>query len=67
MKRYTLPRDTYYGRGSINALKDLEGKKTIVEVGGGSMKKFGFLDKVVENLKAAKIEVELFENVESDP
>lgn len=31
------------------------------------MKRFGFLDKVVANLKEAGMEVELFENVEPDP
>ncbi|WP_054252727.1 iron-containing alcohol dehydrogenase [Neofamilia massiliensis] len=67
MKRYTLPRDTYYGPGALDALKDLHGEKAIVVVGGGSMKKFGFLDKVVANLKEAGMEVELFENVEPDP
>lgn len=36
-------------------------------LGGGSMKKFGFVDKVVANLNEAGIEVELFENVEPDP
>lgn len=67
MKRYTLPRDTYYGRGAIDALKELEGKKAIIVVGGGSMKKFGFLDKIENNLKEAGMEVKLFENVEPDP
>ena len=38
MKRYTLPRDTYYGPGALDALKDLHGEKAIVVVGGGSMK-----------------------------
>jgi alcohol dehydrogenase class IV len=31
------------------------------------MKRFGFLDKVVANLKEAGMEVELFEGIESDP
>ena len=46
MSRFTLPRDIYYGKGSIDELKNLKGKKAIVVVGGGSMKRFGFLDKV---------------------
>lgn len=56
MARFTLPRDIYFGKGTIDELKNLTGKKAIVVVGGGSMKRFGFLDKVVENLKAAGIE-----------
>ena len=39
----------------------------MVCVGGGSMKRFGFLDKVVAYLKEAGMEVELFEGIEPDP
>ena len=67
MMRFTLPRDMYYGNGAVDVLKTIKGKKAIVVVGGGSMKRFGFLDKVVNNLKEAGIEVQLFEGVEPDP
>ena len=67
MARFTLPRDLYHGKGSLDELKNLKGKKAIVVVGGGSMKRFGFLDKAVNNLKEAGMEVRLFENVEPDP
>ena len=67
MARFTLPRDLYHGKGALEALKTFEGKKAIVVVGGGSMKRFGFLDKAVSYLKEAGMEVELFENVEPDP
>ena len=67
MSRFTIPRDIYYGAGSLEELKNLKGKKAIVVVGGGSMKKTGFLDKTVEYLKLAGMEVELFEGVEPDP
>ena len=67
MARLTLPRDLYHGKGALEALKDFEGKKAIVCVGGGSMKKFGFLDKAVSYLKEAGMEVEIFEGIESDP
>ncbi len=67
MARFTLPRDIYYGKNSLETLKTLEGKRAIVVVGGGSMKKFGFLDKTVGYLKEAGMEVKLFENVEPDP
>ncbi len=67
MKRFTLPRDLYFGKGSLEFLKTLKGKKAIIVLGGGSMKRFGFLDKALEYLKEAGIEVELFENVEPDP
>ena len=67
MARFTLPRDLYHGKGSLDELKNLNGKKAIVVVGGGYMKRFGFLDKAVNNLKEAGMEVRLFENVEPDP
>ena len=67
MARFTLPRDLYHGKGSLAALKDLKGKKAFVVVGGGSMKRFGFLDQVEGYLKEAGMEVELFEGVEPDP
>ncbi len=67
MARFTLPRDLFHGKGALEELKNLEGKKAIVVVGGGSMKRFGFLDKAVGYLKEAGMEVQLFENVEPDP
>lgn len=67
MARFTLPRDLYHGKGSLEELKNLKGKKAIVVVGGGSMKRFGFLDRAVGYLKEAGMEVQLFENVEPDP
>lgn len=67
MMRYTLPRDMYYGKGALEQLKHIEGKKAILVLGGGSMKRFGFVDKVVNYLTEAGIEIKLFENVEPDP
>lgn len=67
MARFTLPRDLYHGKDALLALKNLKGKRAFVVVGGGSMKKFGFLDKTVAYLKEAGMEVELFEGVEPDP
>ena len=67
MARFTLPRDLYHGKGSVEVLKTLKGKRAIVCVGGGSMKKFGFLDKVVAYLEEAGMEVKLFEGIEPDP
>lgn len=67
MSRFTLPRDIYHGKGSLSELKNLKGSKAMVVVGGGSMKRQGFLDKVVGYLKEAGMEVQLFEGVEPDP
>ena len=67
MNRFTLPRDIYYGENALEVLKTLKGKKAILVLGGGSMKRFGFVDKVLSYLKEAGIETQLFENVEPDP
>ena len=67
MARFTLPRDIYFGKNAMENLKTLDGRKAIVVVGGGSMKRFGFLDKSVSYLKEAGMEVKLFEGVEPDP
>ncbi|HIW15654.1 MAG: iron-containing alcohol dehydrogenase [Acutalibacteraceae bacterium] len=67
MGRFTLPRDLYHGKGSLEMLKTLGGKKAIVVVGGGTMKRMGFLDKAVSYLKEGGMEVALFEGVEPDP
>ncbi|AOR24555.1 iron-containing alcohol dehydrogenase [Clostridium taeniosporum] len=67
MARFTLPRDLYHGEGALETLKTLKGKRAFVVVGGGSMKRFGFLQKVEDYLKEAGMEVQLFEGVEPDP
>ncbi len=65
--RFTLPRDIYYGPGTLEELKNLGGEKAMLVVGGGSMKRQGFLDKAVQYLKDGGMEVEVFEGVEPDP
>ena len=67
MARFTLPRDIYHGKGCLEELKNLKGKKAFLVVGGGSMKRQGFLDKAVNYLKEGGMEVEVFEGVEPDP
>jgi len=67
MNRFTNPRDLFHGGGALEALKTLEGKRAIICVGGGSMKRFGFLQKAEDYLKEAGMEVALFEGIEPDP
>lgn len=65
--RFTLPRDLYHGKGSLEELKNLKGTRAFVVTGGGSMKRFGFLQRVENALKEAGMEVHIFEGVEPDP
>ena len=65
--RFTLPRDLYHGKGSLEELKNLKGTRAFVVTGGGSMKRFGFLARVENALKEAGMKVHIFEGVEPDP
>lgn len=65
--RFTLPRDLYHGENALEALKSFEGKRAVICVGGGSMKKFGFLDKAKAYLEEAGMEVAIIDGIEPDP
>ena len=67
MPRFTIPRDVYFGSGALENLKGLKGKRAFICVGGGSMRRGGFLQRAEQYLKEAGFEVELFEGIESDP
>ena len=67
MARFTIPRDVYLGKGALENLKTLQGKKAVICVGGGSMKRFGFLGRAEAYLKEAGMEVRVIEGIESDP
>ncbi len=67
MARFTLPRDLFHGKGALENLKNLKGTKAVIVVGGGSMKKFGFLDRAEGYLKEAGMEVMIIDGVEPDP
>lgn len=67
MMRFTLPRDIYHGKGSLEALKTFEGKRAMICVGGESMKKFGFLDKAEEYLRMVGFDVKIYGGIEPDP
>lgn len=67
MRRFTLPRDIYYGRGSMKALRELEGTKAVLVTGGRAMKETGFLDKAEGYLRDAGMHVLIIDGVEPDP
>lgn len=67
MARFTLPRDLYHGKGALENLKTFKGKKAVICVGGGSMKRFGFLDRAENYLKEAGMEVMIIDGIEPDP
>ena len=67
MARFTLPRDLFHGKGALENLKNLKGKKAVIVVGGGAMKRNGFLQRAEDYLKEAGMEVKIIEGVEPDP
>ena len=67
MGRFTLPRDLYHGKGSLEVLKSLKGNRAVICVGGSAMKKFGFLDRAISYLQEAGMEVKVIEGIEPDP
>ena len=67
MGRFTLPRDLYHGKGSLEVLKTLKGQRAVICVGGSAMKKFGFLDRAISYLQEAGMEVKVIEGIEPDP
>lgn len=68
MFRFTLPRDLYFGEGSLEQLKKIKDRKrAFLVTGGASMHRHGFINKVRAFLAEAGMEVYLFDNVEPDP
>ncbi len=67
MSRFTIPRDVYFGQGTIEELKNLKGKRAAIVIGGSAVKRNGALQKVENYLKEAGMETTLIEGVEADP
>lgn len=67
MARFTVPRDIYLGKGTIEELKNLKGKKAVVVIGGGSIKRSGAFDQIMSHLEATGMELQVIEGVENDP
>lgn len=64
---FSIPRNIYYGAGSLEKLSALEGTRAALVTGGQSMKKFGFLDQAVEFLQAAGMKTIVIDGVEPNP
>ena len=67
MNRFSLPRNLYHGENALEALKTFTGKRAVICVGGGSMKRFGFLDRAIAYLQEAGMEVKVIDGIEPDP
>ena len=67
LKWFRVPKDIVFGKGTLEYLSTLEGKKAILVTGGRSMKRFGFLDQAKTYLEKAGMEVSIFDGVEPNP
>ncbi|MBE6067511.1 MAG: iron-containing alcohol dehydrogenase [Clostridium lundense] len=56
-----------FGEGCLEHLKTLKGNKAMIVTGGSSMRKSGILQKIIDYLKEANIESDVFSGVEPDP
>ncbi|MDC7219566.1 MAG: iron-containing alcohol dehydrogenase [Spirochaetales bacterium] len=64
---FSIPRNVAYGKGALDNLAQLSGKRAAIVTGGSSMKKFGFLDQCKELLKKAGMETIIIDGVEPNP
>lgn len=67
LKWFRVPKDIVFGKGTLEYLSTLKGKKAILVTGGRSMKRFGFLDQAKAYLEKAGMEVTIFDGVEPNP
>lgn len=67
MKRFTIPRELYFGDDALSHLKEIQGEKAIVVIGSERLVKDGTVSKVEGYLKEAGLETKLFVGVEHDP
>ncbi|WP_031484719.1 iron-containing alcohol dehydrogenase [Maridesulfovibrio frigidus] len=67
---YFIPTNIIFGAGRVKELATvtLPGTKALIVISSGtSMKKFGYLDKVVDALKAQKVEAVIFNKILPNP
>jgi len=65
-----LPVRIIFGIGKVNITGKLIkkiGRKALIVIGRGSIKKFGYLDKLIASLKGASVEFEIWEGIGENP
>ncbi|KZZ83457.1 iron-containing alcohol dehydrogenase [Bacillus sp. SJS] len=67
MNRFTIPRDIFFGENALEKLKELEGRKAAIVIGGGSVKENGHLDKILSYLSEKDIETKVIEGITEEP
>ncbi|WP_147802572.1 iron-containing alcohol dehydrogenase [Alkalicoccus halolimnae] len=67
MNRFTIPREVFFGEDALDKLKEFDGEKAALVIGGGSAKKNGSLAKIESLLKEAGIETNVYEGFNTEP
>ncbi|WP_300328537.1 iron-containing alcohol dehydrogenase [Fusobacterium sp.] len=67
MRRFTIPRDVFFGEDALSYLKTIKGKRAFIVIGSERLVKDGTVPKVEAYLKEAGIESKLFIGIENDP
>ncbi|PXX98753.1 NADPH-dependent butanol dehydrogenase [Marinifilum breve] len=67
MAKFIVPKEIFYGLGSLENLKELKGKKAVIVIGGNSVRANGSLKRTEDFLKEAGISSVVFSGVEADP
>jgi len=65
-----LPVKIIFGTGRIKIAGKLikgVGRKALVVIGRGSVKKYGYLDNLIASLKDEQVDFEIFEGIEENP
>ncbi len=62
MPRFTMPRDIYFGRGSIGMLARIRGKRVMLVTAGEEMGRHGFLQRAESELRRTGMELRLLES-----
>ncbi len=67
--QFFMPADIRFGAGALNQLATtpLPGKKALIVTGGTSVKKFGYLDRVVDLLQQNGVSSVIFDKVQPNP
>lgn len=66
MWEFTSPKTIVFGYGSLEYLRNIEGRRAFI-VTDGVIRKLSFVDRTINYLKEAKFEVEVFDEVEPEP
>ena len=66
---FYMPTKILFGPGKLNELhsEQLPGKKALIAIGGQSVKKYGYLERLEKELDAANVEHVLFEGIRPNP